>query len=153
MNLQLNKARAAVAALRTSAAGRSSLRNAFYGAAEYVAMPVTMLLATPFLLHRLGVASYGLWMLTTAAITSSSFISTGFGDAALKYAAAYRGQSDHKRLEDTLRVSLTINLVLEAHWHCSCGIWPRWQFDSSSRWIELCMQAPWWSSALQHSCS
>ncbi len=28
-------------------------------------MPVTMLLATPFLLHQLGVASYGLWMLTT----------------------------------------------------------------------------------------
>lgn len=112
MNRQLSKARLGVAALRTSAAGRSSLRNALYGGAEYVAMPVTMLLATPFLLHRLGVASYGLWMLTTAAITSSGFISTGFGDAALKYAATYRGQSDRKRLQDTLRVSLTINLVL-----------------------------------------
>ncbi len=91
---------------------QSSLRNALYGAAEYVVLPLTMLLATPYLLHRLGLAQYGLWMVATAAITSSSFISTGFGDAALKYAAAYRGKNEPERVADILRVNLTINLVL-----------------------------------------
>jgi O-antigen/teichoic acid export membrane protein len=99
-------------ALKRSSSARSSFRNGVYGAAEYIAMPLTMLLATPFLLHRLGAPQYGLWMLATAAVTSSSFISTGFGDAALKYAAAYRGKKDRKRLEDTIRVNLTINLAL-----------------------------------------
>ncbi len=71
-----------------------------------------MLLAAPFLLHRLGLAQYGLWMLATAAVTSTNLISTGFGDAALKYAAMYRGKNDRKRLEETLQVNLAINLVL-----------------------------------------
>jgi O-antigen/teichoic acid export membrane protein len=71
-----------------------------------------MLLAAPFLLHRLGLPQYGLWMLATAAVTSTNLISTGFGDAALKYASMYRGKNDRNRLEDTLRVNLAINLVL-----------------------------------------
>jgi O-antigen/teichoic acid export membrane protein len=109
---------------RQSGEARTSMRNSLYGAAEYVALPLAMLLATPFLLRRLGPAQYGLWMLATAAVTSSGLISTGFGDAALKYAATYRGKNDRKRLEDTLRVNLTINLVLGAAlaliiWHSS----------------------------------
>jgi len=104
--------RAWVQSLRASARAQSSLRNALYGAAEYIAMPATMLLATPFLLHRLGAAQYGLWMAATAAITSSSYISTGFGDAALKYAAAYRGAEQREKVEATLHVNLVINLAL-----------------------------------------
>ena len=101
-----------LAALHSSSGARASLRNALYGAGEYVVLPLTMLLAAPFLLHRLGLAQYGLWMLATAAVTSTNLISTGFGDAALKYASMYRGRNDRKRLEDTLRVNLTINLIL-----------------------------------------
>ena len=99
-------------ALRNSARARASLRNALYGAGEYVALPLTMLLAAPFLLHRLGLSQYGLWMLATATVTSTNLISTGFGDAALKYASMYRGKNDRKKLEDTLRVNLAINLVM-----------------------------------------
>lgn len=99
-------------ALYSSANARVSLHNALYSAGEYVSLPLTLLVATPFLLHRLGAPQYGLWMLATAAITGSSFISTGFGDAALKYAATYRGRNDRRQLEETLRVSLSINLFL-----------------------------------------
>jgi O-antigen/teichoic acid export membrane protein len=98
--------------LRASARARNSLRNGLYGASEYVVMPATLLLATPFLLHRLGAPQFGLWMVANAAITSSGFLSTGFGDGALKYAATYRGSNEQDRLRQTLRVNLTINLVL-----------------------------------------
>ncbi len=77
-------------------------------------MPATLLLATPFLLHRLGAAQFGLWMIANAAITSSGFLSTGFGDGALKYAATYRGSNERDRVRETLRVNLTINLALGA---------------------------------------
>ena len=97
---------------RVPGKARSSLRNALYGSAEYIALPLTMLLATPYLLHHMGLAQYGLWMVATAAITSSSSLSTGFGDAALKYAAAYRGKNDFGRVADILRVNLSINLAL-----------------------------------------
>jgi len=71
-----------------------------------------MLLAAPFLLQRLGLSEYGLWMLVNAAVTSTGSISTGFGDAALKYASMYRGGHNRKKVEETLRVTVTINLVL-----------------------------------------
>lgn len=71
-----------------------------------------MLLAAPFLLHRLGIAQYGLWMLTSAAVTSANSISTGFGDAALKYASIYRGAHNRRKLKEILSVSLVINLIL-----------------------------------------
>lgn len=96
--------------LRQSARARMSMRNSLYGAAEYVALPLAMLLATPVLLRHLGLAQFGIWMLASAAVTSSNLISTGFGDAALKYASMYR--TDSERFENTLRVNLTINLTL-----------------------------------------
>lgn len=96
--------------LRQSGRARTSVRNSLYGAAEYVALPLAMLLATPLLLRHLGLAQFGIWMLASAAVTSSNLISTGFGDAALKYASMYR--SDSERFENTLRVNLTINLAL-----------------------------------------
>jgi O-antigen/teichoic acid export membrane protein len=98
--------------LPQSKRARTSMRNSLYGAAEYVALPLGMLLATPLLLRHLGLAQFGIWMLASAAITSSNLISTGFGDAALKYASMYR--TDSKRFENTLRVNLTINLALGA---------------------------------------
>ncbi len=97
---------------RQSGRVRTSVHNSFYGIAEYIALPAAMLLATPFLLHRLGLTQFGLWMLASAAVTSSNLISTGFGDGALKYASKYRGEGNDKRFESTLRVNLTINLVL-----------------------------------------
>jgi O-antigen/teichoic acid export membrane protein len=98
--------------LRASAKAQASVRNALYGTAEYIALPLTMLLAAPFLLHHLGLLQFGLWMLASAAVTSSNLIRTGFGDAAIKYASMYRGEGDCERLQHTLRVNLTINLVL-----------------------------------------
>lgn len=97
---------------RQSARVGASVRNSFYGLAEYAAVPFAMLLATPFLLHRLGAMQFGLWMLASAAVTSSNLISTGFGDGALKYASMYRGEGDSERFEKTLRVNLSINLAL-----------------------------------------
>jgi len=83
-----------------------------YGIGDYVAQPVAMLLAARFLLDRLGLPQYGLWMLAAAAVNGASLVCTGFGDAALKYASVYRGRENKAKLEQVLRVNLSINLVL-----------------------------------------
>jgi len=101
-----------ITALRNSVRARTSLSNALHSIGDYVAQPVAMLFAARFLLHRLGFSQYGLWMLAAAAISSASLVSTGFGDAALKYASMYRGPENRAKLEQILRVNLTINLVL-----------------------------------------
>jgi O-antigen/teichoic acid export membrane protein len=98
--------------LRTSRTFRESAGNALYGIAEYVAQPLCMLVAAPFLVHKLGLQQYGIWMLVSAILGSMGILSTGFGDATVKYVSAYRGQNNPAGVERTIRATLTINTFL-----------------------------------------
>jgi O-antigen/teichoic acid export membrane protein len=86
--------------------------NALFGVAEYVSIPVLMVCSAPFLLHRLGAEQYAIWVLATATVTGGTLLSTGFGDAAVKYVSAARGRRDDARVEQILRTLLSFNLLL-----------------------------------------
>jgi O-antigen/teichoic acid export membrane protein len=105
-------ARKTVIALRSSRNFRDSAGNAFYSIAEYVAQPLSMLVAAPYLVHKLGLSQYGIWMLVSAILGSMGILSTGFGDATVKYVSAYRGQNNPAGVERTIRATLTINALL-----------------------------------------
>jgi O-antigen/teichoic acid export membrane protein len=98
--------------LRVSRNFRESAGNAFSSIAEYVAQPLSMLAAAPFLVHKLGLSQYGIWMLVSAILGSMGILSTGFGDATVKYVSAYRGQNNPAGVERTIRATLTINVFL-----------------------------------------
>jgi O-antigen/teichoic acid export membrane protein len=98
--------------LRHSRNFRASAGNSLYGIAEYVAQPVSMLVSAPYLVHKLGLPQYGIWMLITAILGSMGTLSAGFGDATIKYVSAYRGQNNQPGVERTLRATLTINALL-----------------------------------------
>jgi O-antigen/teichoic acid export membrane protein len=98
--------------LRASRNFRESAGNAFYSIAEYIAQPLSMLVAAPFLVHKLGLSQYGVWMLVSAILGSMGILSTGFGDATVKYVSAYRGQNNLAGVERTMRATLTINAFL-----------------------------------------
>jgi O-antigen/teichoic acid export membrane protein len=101
-----------VQALWASRNFRESAGNALYCIAEYMAQPMSMLVAAPFLVHRLGLSQYGIWMLVSAILGSVGILSTGFGDATVKYVSAYRGQNNLAGIERTIRATLTINALL-----------------------------------------
>ena len=88
------------------------ISNAAYGIADYVTLPALMLCSAPFLLHHLGVDQYAIWVLSSAAVTSGLMLSAGFGDAALKYIAAYRGKNDSAGVQRIIRNMIGINLSL-----------------------------------------
>lgn len=88
------------------------ISNATYGIADYISLPALMLCSAPFLLHHLGVEQYAIWVLASATVTSGFLLSAGFGDAALKYISAYRGNNDQAGIERIVRTLLGINLVL-----------------------------------------
>src|SRR5438067_13825116 len=108
----VSSTRTTLDALRTSRNFRDSAANALYGIAEYVAQPLSMLVAAPFLVHKLGLEQYGIWMLVSAILGSMGILSTGFGDATVKYVSAYRGQDNAAGVERTIRATLTINTFL-----------------------------------------
>lgn len=91
---------------------RDSAGNAFYCVSEYIAQPLSMLVAAPYLVHKLGLQQYGVWMLASAILGSIGVLSTGFGDATVKYVSAYRGQNDSAGIQRTIRATLTINSLL-----------------------------------------
>jgi O-antigen/teichoic acid export membrane protein len=103
-----------ISLLRTSRNFRENAGNAFYCIAEYIAQPVSMLVAAPYLVHKLGLQQYGIWMLVSAILGSMGILSTGFGDATVKYVSAYRGQNNPAGVQRTIRATMTINTLLGA---------------------------------------
>ena len=95
--------------LRNSPSVRKSAANALFSVAEYVAQPLSMVVAAPFLVHHMGLEQFGIWVLVSAILGSVGILSTGFGDATVKYVSAYRGQNNAAGVKRTIRATLTVN--------------------------------------------
>jgi O-antigen/teichoic acid export membrane protein len=93
---------------------RSHLSNAAYNVLEYVAQPTAMLVAAPMLLHRLGTAPYGLWLIASAVAGTGSVVSAGFGDAIVRRVASFTASGDREGVRHVIRTMLVINLLLGA---------------------------------------
>jgi O-antigen/teichoic acid export membrane protein len=91
---------------------RRHLSNAGYGVLDYVSYPLGMLLVAPVVLHRLGAAEYGLWMIATAVISAGSIIASGGSDACIQRVAHLRGSGDFLLMPRTVRSMLGINIAL-----------------------------------------
>jgi len=91
---------------------RKHLTNASYGVLDYASYPVGMLLVTPIVLHKLGAAEYGLWMITTALISAGGIIASGFCDANIQRVALLRGTGQSDVIPHTVRSMFGINLLL-----------------------------------------
>jgi O-antigen/teichoic acid export membrane protein len=106
--------------LMDAAKGRSRA-NACYGMADYLVLPIGMLLAAPFLIRHLGPAQYGVWILAGAAVNGGGIVSTGFGDAAIKYVGDCRGRGDGPGVIRIVRNMIAINLALSGS--LSIALW------------------------------
>jgi O-antigen/teichoic acid export membrane protein len=91
---------------------RPALLNGLYGVAEYVSQPLGLLLAAPYLLRHLGASQFGVWILASAAVNSGNLLTSGFGDAAVKYGSMYRGRNDAGGVARIVRGMIAINLAL-----------------------------------------
>lgn len=98
--------------MKAHAQRRRTLWNGAFGIAEYVSQPLGLLLTAPYLLRHLGAAQFGVWLLASAAVNSGNVLSSGFGDAAVKYVAMYRGRNDLEGVARVVRGMLAINLTL-----------------------------------------
>jgi O-antigen/teichoic acid export membrane protein len=88
--------------------------NAIYGLADYLALPIGMLVSAPFLLKHLGTAPYGVWILASAAVSSGGIVSGSFGDAVIKYVGECRGRRDWLGIRRIIRNMISINLTLSS---------------------------------------
>jgi O-antigen/teichoic acid export membrane protein len=91
---------------------RRHLTNAMYGVLDYASYPFGMLLVAPIILHKLGAAEYGLWMIATAVVSAGGIIASGFCDANIQRVARLRSSGEIRSVLQTVRSTMGINLVL-----------------------------------------
>lgn len=93
---------------------RRDARSAFYNVLDYVSQPFLLLVATPVVVHRLGLEMYGIWAVVNGLAGGLAVFGLGIGDAAIKHIAACRGRSDYpgaaRVFEATLSLSITTAL-------------------------------------------
>jgi O-antigen/teichoic acid export membrane protein len=91
---------------------KKHLTNAAYGALDYASYPLGMLAIAPIVLHKLGAAEYGLWMVSTAVVSAGGIIAAGFSDAGMQHIAKLRGANSVTAVAQTIRSLFAINLTL-----------------------------------------
>jgi O-antigen/teichoic acid export membrane protein len=67
---------------------------------------------TPFILHRLGPANYGLWLLVGSVIAYGSLFDFGITGALTKYVAEYQARDDLQELKRVIATALTLYSLL-----------------------------------------
>jgi O-antigen/teichoic acid export membrane protein len=108
--------------LRGSRFFRRSAVNATSSVVEYLVQPLSIVAAAPFLIRHLGSEQFGIWVFVSMILGSVGILSTGFGDATVKYVSAYRGQGDRSGVERTIRSTLTINCALSGICALAIGV-------------------------------
>src|SRR5258708_34775498 len=105
---------------RRSRSFRENTVNSLFGVLDYLVQGLAMLAAASFLVRHLGLSQYGLWMLATAVISRMKSLSSGFGDATVKFVSKYRGPDDQAGIEVIIRATVTRNgplgLFVAAGW-------------------------------------
>jgi O-antigen/teichoic acid export membrane protein len=95
-------------------AGAVIARNVVWNFGSQVWLVVLALAVTPFVVHHLSVAVYGLFTLLLAFTAYFAVLDFGVGYATTKYVAEYRARGDVETVQRLASTSLTAYLVLAA---------------------------------------
>jgi O-antigen/teichoic acid export membrane protein len=66
---------------------------------------------TPFILHRVGAANYGLWILIMSLASYGTFLDLGISSAVTRYVAIYRRQDDTERMQGVVSSGLVVFVI------------------------------------------
>lgn len=91
---------------------REHVVNSAFGALDYIAYPVGMLLLAPAILNTLGEERFGIWALANAVLLTGAILASGFGDANIRSVARALARRDCEEQIATVRSALGIHLVL-----------------------------------------
>ncbi len=85
-----------------SSLSRTLIRNTVSGAAAYLVGLGVSLLLTPYILSRLGVEQYGIWVILSATITYFGLLDLGVGSAFIKHLTEAQTLGNSRRRNDII---------------------------------------------------
>ena len=88
------------------------VRNTAYSLLEMLLPFILMLVATPFLLLRMGTENYGLWNVALAFIGLLGIFDLGMGTAVTKFIAEYLEKRDVQNISSTATTAIVLNALV-----------------------------------------
>jgi O-antigen/teichoic acid export membrane protein len=92
----------------------SARQNVLYSLVEFASLPLLMLITAPVLLRALGQQQYGIWMLVNSVAATAGGLGGGFGEAATRFIAHYRGRADALGITRSFLAVLLVNSLMGA---------------------------------------
>lgn len=84
-------------------------------AANYAGQLVTLTVwffLTPFILHRVGVTQYALWVLVASILAYGRLFDLGIADAVIKYTAEHRAKGDDRAASELIATALWLYIAI-----------------------------------------
>ena len=91
---------------------KSIARNTASNLAGQVVQLVTMVILTPFIIHELGINTYGIWVMLTAITNYYGVLDMGFSCAYVKYIAEYKEKKDENVIRDIIATGFYTSLSI-----------------------------------------
>jgi O-antigen/teichoic acid export membrane protein len=99
---------------RAPGAGLVVARNALYNFGSQIWLTLIALVATPYIVHQLGVDGYGLYALLLTVVGYFAFLDLGLGVATVKYLSEYHGRESDDVIRRLIGTTVALYLVLGA---------------------------------------
>jgi len=90
------------------------VRNSLYGAIQFFAPTLLLLIFTPIFIQRMGTTQYGLWMLATSTLGLMGIAEFGLGTTIAKFVAEFSSTNDNKALSTIISWGLISYVLLGA---------------------------------------
>lgn len=91
-----------------------TLINSIYSFLGYLCPIILFLISTPYMVHKLGVEEYGIWVLVNSLVGSLGILNLGIGDANIRYISEYHTDGNKKMEDGIIGNSFLICAVLGA---------------------------------------
>jgi O-antigen/teichoic acid export membrane protein len=99
---------------RAPGAGLVVARNALYNFGSQIWLTLIALVATPYVVHQLGVDGYGLYALVLTVVGYFAFLDLGLSVATVKYLSEYHGRESDDVIRRLIGTTVALYLVLGA---------------------------------------
>ncbi len=91
---------------------KKTIKNSLFGILEFAWPILLSLLATPFIIRKLGTDAYGILALVTVVLGFLAFLDLGFTNAAIKYISEEYAKKDYGRINKIINSTLLVYITM-----------------------------------------
>jgi O-antigen/teichoic acid export membrane protein len=98
--------------IRMSNQANRLVRNSLFSSSSYFVIVLIALVTTPYIVAKLGMANYGIYILLTSLVGYYSLLDLGFNQGVTKYVAEFREKKQPEAVNRSINASLFVQLGL-----------------------------------------